>query len=277
MLTFLTLTCVGAMFVFVAKRVISALLVNDSTRRALIAKRKLVAACISEIAAGAEIVYAVESAASGLSVGVKGRDVKSAQRLQAAAFYATAQVRMGMSPGDVRLDETNDAKEQLAEFLRLWQVAQAKGLSFSTLGDGMVADLEAMEAQRDKAGAAMAGARMTEILLLALPIGAIGVGESIGLGPLNLLLGNTIGSLLLLVGATLASGGVLWTESLTVKALSPSGLSGGARAGPSPLEAARTLDVFASALEAGLPVSKSWAVAVAVAVPVAKPAASKKP
>lgn len=248
LLSGLTVIALVAMFALTSVRVTQRI---QATRRAvaqLIAYRDFADACAREVAAGARVVDAVAHASDG----VRGAP-------ESAALVAR-QVRLGGQPGDV-------AEAELAEFGQLWELSNRHGLSFAPLADSVVDDCDAQLAQQEKTSAAMAGARMTEILLLILPIGALAVGESLGLGPVELLFGNAIGMGLMLVGGMLACAGVLWTEALTVRVLG----GVGRRAGPTPgvsvapeLVVARHIELFALALRAGLPIASAWQVACTV-------------
>ena len=302
LLIFLTITAVGAMAAFTFYRV--ALRIRDGRRqrRQLEVFREIVDGCAREVAAGARVVDAVESAtmASGAG-GAAGRDGSALGRRLA---IIAGQVRLGASPvGAFRggalaeggagvawrgaearnkggeqprpAERTEQprpaeraeqpsaaelAEQDAAEFCELWDLAQRTGMSFAPLADSIVADLEAHAAQQEKTAAAMAGARLTEVLLLAMPVGAVGIGQSMGLDPARILFGSVIGLGLLLLGSVLACAGVLWTEALNTDVLG----GVGRRAGPTgeTLAVARHLDVFALALVAGLPVARAWGIAV---------------
>lgn len=207
------------------------------------------------------------------------REVHAGAREQMAAKHAVDVVeRAGMreelriATGRIGLGEAVDvaapSEPALRRLFAVWALAGRHGLAFGQLADLLVEDLETRLSQRSAAHSAMAGARLTEMVLLFLPVAAVAMGESMGMGSVELLFFNPLGSVLLLVGVLLACAGVWWTESLSVKALG--GVGG--RAGPKakrdehqdladPLEAACLLDVFSASLSAGLPTSKAWALA----------------
>lgn len=203
------------------------------------AYRDFVAGCAREVAAGARVEDAVSAAGT---VPLPGREE---QQLARIATCIAAEVSLGATPE--RLGKATSDHEELVEFCRLWGIARKRGLSFAPLADGVVADADTKLAQQEKSAAAMAGARLTEILLLALPVGALFVGQSMGLGPVEILLNNVLGLALMLAGSMLACAG--------------------RDSHPAQLQAARQLDIFALALEAGLPVAHSWRVATTAAEP----------
>lgn len=278
LLIVLTLTAVGSMGAFTGYRVGVRIRDGRVQRRQLELFRDLADSCAREVAAGARVADAVESAAADCEGDEADAEGDTGTRLGGQLALVAAQVRLGALPtaalwdrGEVRSEGDRDGAstgngsaelvaQDVEEFCELWELAERTGMSFAPLADTIVADLEAYSAQQEKTAAAMAGARLTEVLLLAMPVGAVGIGQSMGLDPGGILFGSVIGLGLLLVGAMLACTGVLWTEALTAKVLG----GVGRRAGPTgqALVVARHLDIFALALAAGLPVAKAWGVAV---------------
>ncbi|TYR18746.1 hypothetical protein FYJ86_06260 [Corynebacterium urealyticum] len=278
LLIVLTLTAVGSMGAFTGYRVGVRIRDGRVQRRQLELFRDLADSCAREVAAGARVADAVESAAVDCEGDEADAEGDTGTRLGGQLALVAAQVRLGALPtaalrdrGEVRSEGDRDGAstgngsaelvvQDVEEFCELWELAERTGMSFAPLADSIVADLEAHSAQQEKTAAAMAGARLTEVLLLAMPVGAVGIGQSMGLDPGGILFGSVIGLGLLLVGAMLACTGVLWTEALTAKVLG----GVGRRAGPTgqALVVARHLDIFALALAAGLPVAKAWGVAV---------------
>lgn len=278
LLIVLTLTAVGSMGAFTGYRVGVRIRDGRVQRRQLELFRDLADSCAREVAAGARVADAVESAAADCEGDEADAEGDTGTRLGGQLALVAAQVRLGALPtaalrdrGGVRSEGDRDGAstgngsaelvaQDVEEFCELWELAERTGMSFAPLADSIVADLEAHSAQQEKTAAAMAGARLTEVLLLAMPVGAVGIGQSMGLDPGGILFGSVIGLGLLLVGAMLACTGVLWTEALTAKVLG----GVGRRAGPTgqALVVARHLDIFALALAAGLPVAKAWGVAV---------------
>lgn len=96
-----------------------------------------------------------------------------------------------------------------------WQLAGEHGLAMSTLMRAAQRDIA--ERQRFSAYlmSAMAGARATAAILAALPLLGIVLGQLIGARPAGFLLGGHTGGWLLVVGVTLACGGLLWSDRIT--------------------------------------------------------------
>ncbi|QNH96702.1 type II secretion system F family protein [Corynebacterium anserum] len=212
--------------------------------------RDFVDAVAREVWAGAHIETAVEHATEFMD------DAELVDNVT----VSLSRVRLG-EPVDAVAD---NAQPPMDRFYRLWAMSHTRGLGLAELSERYVDDLDAQIACRQKARSAMAGARLTMIILLSMPIGAVILGQSMGMGCATLLLFSPLGNALLLVGTTLACGGMLWVEVLTVTVLG--GVGG--RAGPrqndaeeNPLDAARCCDVFAGALDAGLPTGEAWSVA----------------
>ena len=228
------------------------------------ALREFTDALSVELTVGARPVPAAEHAVAAVA------QTPEARRRAGAGLVEQLRREVGRARlgGDVGVSEAGDSTgdgtgEQVYQVLRLWSVAQRHGLA---LGQVMRRRVDGIEAQLTHLGhtsSALAGARLTEIILLLLPVGAMGIGQSMDVAPVGFLVGNVLGVLVLLAGILLACAGVLWVESLTVTVLG--GVGG--RAGPPELAAAGVLDVFAAALAAGLPVVGAWRVAVDATAP----------
>lgn len=91
-----------------------------------------------------------------------------------------------------------------------WNLAAENGLAISTLI--RAAHREMVERQRfgDRIDAALAGARATAIILAVLPVVGVALGESVGAHPIRFLLGDGIGGVLLVAGATFIAIGLAW-------------------------------------------------------------------
>ena len=94
-------------------------------------------------------------------------------------------------------------------------IATERGIPLSVLAEAYACDIDAALERREKYESAMAGARLTVTVLLALPIGAVILGQTMGLGTPQFFVRNPLGALLVLVGSVLGCAGVQWTEFLT--------------------------------------------------------------
>ncbi|MCG7456019.1 type II secretion system F family protein [Corynebacterium sp. ACRPH] len=260
----------GALMVaFTLKVVAGRMLRTRRQMKTLAGVRDVVDAIAREVAAGARPLEAVEHAAEGLK----------SEALRHEVDVACVKVRLGAAPGAGSGGAApgegtggtapgSDAPSSLAHLFHIWGISHRHGVGLAALARAHVTDIDAQLAHISKSTSATAGARLTVTVLLALPIGAVALGQSSGLGTLTFLLTNVLGVLLFLTGVGLVCAGTLWTEHLS-ESLTASPLGGvGVRAGPAgstlvgPLDAARALDVSAAALRAGKALLPAWDVGV---------------
>ncbi|WP_420098339.1 type II secretion system F family protein [Corynebacterium sp.] len=272
MVTVTALLSAVVVVVFTAVRVATAAVALATGRKRAREYRDFTDAFSVELLVGARSVDAAEQALTD-GHGISGPLLRQIHRIRLGAPV----------DGGGGTDDPAQHDGELRRLLRLWAVAERRGLALGHLMGRVVEDLDARLAHLGHVSSALAGARMTEVILLLLPAGALGIGQSMGLEPAAFLIGNPLGALVLLCGTGLACTGVLWVESLTVTVLGgvggragpggQAGASGGirlpgvsAKPGLGALAAARVLDVFAAAVEAGLPVVTAWRTAVHGAV-----------
>lgn len=242
----LVLVVVSAMVAGTAWSVVRRIISMTTHARRVEHVREFVDAVAREVQAGARPVVAAEHAVQFVD------DATLKERLG----ILVRRVRLGDRPSDLRVSD-----QHVNHFLRLWQISAHHGVALGGLASLYVEDLDTHMARHSTASSALAGARITMIVLLSLPVGAVFLGESMGLGTAGLLLGSPLGSALLLVGTVFACAGVLWSEALTVTVLGGVGGRAGPTKGDDPLDVARLFDVFAAALDAGFPVVQAWEIA----------------
>ncbi len=95
-----------------------------------------------------------------------------------------------------------------------WQLAAERGLAMSTLMRAAYRDIVERQRFSDRIQAALAGARATAVILAALPALGVLLGEMLGAGPLQFLLGTTPGGGLLVLGVGLVCAGILWADRI---------------------------------------------------------------
>jgi tight adherence protein B len=95
-----------------------------------------------------------------------------------------------------------------------WRLASDNGLGIATLMRAAQRDIAERQRFSARVSSSLAGARATATILAALPVLGILLGQLIGARPLAFLLGGQTGGVLLLVGATLACGGLLWSDRI---------------------------------------------------------------
>ena len=260
MIPVLAVVAAALMVAFTLKIVVGRIMKTRRQMKTLAEVRDVVDAIAREVAAGARPLEAVEHAAEGLKP----------EALRHELDVACVKVRLGAAPGAGAAGAApgSDAPSFLAHLFHIWGISHRHGVGLSALARAHVTDIDAQLAHISKSTSATAGARLTVTVLLALPVGAVALGQSSGLGTLTFLLTNVLGVLLFLAGVGLVCAGTLWTEHLS-ESLTTSPLGGvGVRAGPAgstplgPLDAARALDVSAAALRAGKALLPAWDVGV---------------
>lgn len=254
MLTVVALTGTVAMIAVTGKRVVSAAMNLSQLGTRTRVLREFTDAFSVELTVGARPVDAADQAVVSVTLTPDGRR-RAAKEVVERLRGESRRVRLGGTAGRPVVGGTDIG---IGQVMALWSVAQRHGLAMGQVMRRRVDDIDARLTHLGHTSSALAGARLTEIILLLLPVGAAGLGQSMGLSPVEFLLGNVLGVLVLLAGTLLACAGVLWVESLTVTVLG--GVGG--RAGPAELAAAGVLDVFAAAMAAGLPVAVAWRAAV---------------
>lgn len=271
MLTLTALTCALTVVAFTARRVAGRVRDLAEVRAADRALRVFTDAVGRDLSVGARPVEAAGHGVAALAEAPEGEG-RTGDAVVDRLRFRVGLVRLGADPaatGTVADSDRaggassaggagrTDAPDVTDQWFRLWAVADRHGLALGRLSDRMIEDLDARLTHLGHTSSALAGARLTETILLLLPVGALALGQSMGLSPFGFLTGNPLGVLLLLGGVVLACAGVLWAESLTVTVLG----GVGRRAGPAGLAAAQVLDTFAESLVAGLPVADAWAAA----------------
>jgi tight adherence protein B len=98
-----------------------------------------------------------------------------------------------------------------------WQLAQDHGLAIATLMQTAQRDIVERARFSAKVEAGMTGARTTAAVLAGLPLLGIGLGQLIGADPLTFLTSGGAGGWLLVIGAALACGGLLWSDRITAQ------------------------------------------------------------
>ena len=176
-------------------------------RRRLDEARALEAALdilVAELRAGAHPVRALTAAAG-----------EAGQPQVAAGLRAVAaRARLGGDvPAGLRdLARSAALTEPWERLAVCWQLAADHGLSISTLMRTAQRDLVERQQFWGRVSAGLAGARATAAILAGLPVLGVVLGQLIGAAPVAFLLGA--GGWLLVAGAVLACGGLLWCDRI---------------------------------------------------------------
>jgi len=179
------------------------------SQRAVVEGQALAAALdvlVGELRVGAHPVRAFSVAAdeTGGPVGARMRGVAARARLGADV---TAGLRVA-----ARASALPAHWERLAG---CWQLAAEHGLAIATLMRAAQRDIAERQRFSARVESGMAGARATASILTGLPLLGVLLGQLIGARPLSFLLGGHTGGWLLVVGSTLACGGLLWADRIT--------------------------------------------------------------
>lgn len=95
-----------------------------------------------------------------------------------------------------------------------WRLASDNGLGIATLMRAAQRDIAERQQFSARVTSSLAGARATATILAALPVLGVLLGQLVGARPLAFLLGGQAGGWLLLIGSTLACGGLLWSDRI---------------------------------------------------------------
>jgi tight adherence protein B len=96
-----------------------------------------------------------------------------------------------------------------------WQLASDQGRAIATLMRAAQRDIGERQRFSARVVSGMAGARATAAILAGLPVLGVLLGQLIGARPLTFLLSGHAGGWLLVIGSTLACGGLLWSGRIT--------------------------------------------------------------
>jgi len=100
-----------------------------------------------------------------------------------------------------------------------WQLAAEHGLAISVLMRAAQRDIVDRQRFTARVEAGLAGARATAVILAALPVVGVLLGQLIGARPVAFLLGGGVGGWLLVVGVALMCVGLVWADRLTDRML----------------------------------------------------------
>ncbi len=144
----------------------------------------------------------------------------AAAEVSAAARAAAASARSGGDTGRV-LREAASRSEVPAPLLRLaaaWEVAARTGAPTADVLDALSGALASEREELLGVRAALAGPRASALVLALLPLAGVGLGLLMGVNPVGVLVGTTVGRVCALVGIGLASGGWWWTSRMVAAA-----------------------------------------------------------
>jgi tight adherence protein B len=184
-----------------------------SARRRLVDGQRLAAALetlVGELRVGAHPVAAFGVAASECdgSVGDSLRAVAARARLGA-----------DVAGGLRAVAEVSSVPAQWNRLAVCWRLAADHGLAISVLMRAAQRDIVERQRFTERVEAGLAGARATAVILAALPVVGILLGQLIGARPIAFLVGGGAGGWLLVVGVALVCIGLVWADRLTDRML----------------------------------------------------------
>ena len=159
-----------------------------------------------ELRAGAHPVVAFETAAGEVS-----DDVAAALR----AVAARARLGVDVAAGLRSVAAHSAVPTHWTRLAVCWELAQRHGLAIATLMRTAHGEIVERERFESRFTAGMAGARTTALVLAGLPVLGIGLGQLVDADPVQFLVSGGLGGALLVVGTTLACGGLLWSDRIT--------------------------------------------------------------
>lgn len=171
---------------------------------------RLMEALAGELTSGAAPIEALETAS---------REVPEDFAAPVAALVT--RIRLGSSavtgPG-ASTGSSSSVARALHGVSSAWQLSEAHGVPLSDLAAGMRADAVGRHAHRSSVNASLAGPRATMMILAALPLLGIGMGQALGAAPLGFLFGGGLGGWVLVAGTVAACTGILWSQQILAKA-----------------------------------------------------------
>lgn len=178
-------------------------------RRAMAEGRALhtaIEVLVSELRVGAHPVHAFGVAAEEAG-GLAGAGMR--------AVAVRARLGADVATGLQAVSQSSALPAQWNRLAVYWRLANEHGLSIATLMHAAQRDIVEQQRFSEKLIADTAGARATAAILTGLPMLGVLLGQLIGAQPLRFLLGGHAGGWLLVVGLTLACGGLLWCDRIT--------------------------------------------------------------
>jgi len=100
-----------------------------------------------------------------------------------------------------------------------WSLAEQHGIALADVLDAVRCDTEHRVRFATEVQARLAGPRATAVVLAWLPLLGLALGQAVGAAPLRVLIGTSLGHLLLVIGTALACAGVWWSAQLISRAV----------------------------------------------------------
>jgi tight adherence protein B len=138
-------------------------------------------------------------------LGALAADLRAGLPLPVVGGFSDASASSPKDGAVDRLTELTDAARRLAD---------ETGAPLADLLDRIEGDARAADRARAAAVAQAAGARVTALLLAALPVAGIGLGYGMGFDPLAVLLHTSLGAVCAVTAIALQVAGLAWSQRL---------------------------------------------------------------
>jgi tight adherence protein B len=224
--------------IWIAAAVVGSALIAAKVAPALVVAVMLAAVVAPRIAAGrraattrkacrtatAEVTFALagELRAGRTPAQALAAVARSAGPLTPALDAAQAAVAMGASAAtELALAAATPGAERLRYVAAAWAVAEGAGGKIAVVLERLSEAMDSDDELRDELAAAMAGPRATMVMLAALPVLGLALGQAVGAQPLRLLVHRPVGWALLVAAAVLDAMGVWATRAIARAALRP--------------------------------------------------------
>jgi tight adherence protein B len=147
--------------------------------------------------------------------GVAAEETVGGVAVSLRAVAARAKLGADVTGGLRAAAQSSSLPAQWDRIAVCWQLASDHGLAIATLMGAAQRDIAERQRFSARVASGMAGARATATILAGLPVLGVLLGQLIGARPLGFLLSGHAGGWLLVVGATLACAGLLWSDRIT--------------------------------------------------------------
>lgn len=122
----------------------------------------------------------------------------------------------GDGPGLVGLG-ANPAGESLKRLGTGWMLSRRHGVAFTPLIDALAEEIAQVLISDARRAGEVAGPRMSGYVMAGLPVMGLLLGAGMGADPVGVLLGTSIGRVLLVVGVVLTCAGLLWSARIVAR------------------------------------------------------------
>lgn len=146
--------------------------------------------------------------------GVAADETDGAVAVSLRAVAARARLGADVAAGLAAASRSSARPAHWERLALCWRLASDNGLGIASLMRAAQRDIAERQRFSARVSSSLAGARATATILAALPVLGVLLGQLIGARPLAFLLGGQAGGLVLLIGATLACGGLLWSDRI---------------------------------------------------------------